>query len=560
MKVTTRRNWILTVLFLVGLTPPLHADSTAKRCPMPVSDPYCFNLIATTLKPGDRLVVRNGIHTDWGKLVVSRQGTASRPITVTPETPGGVTFRGQTAFILAGKHIDFEYFKFESVRPLYVPADSSQPLSHDNYAALSVVNVRGSSSKRSEWTKSIRVRGLHFRNSGICKLETDLSSDPRPLCSALWPKATDSAHCKRIFENPSDQNYCNLTSLDLPALVAVGPYAEESRVTSSYFSQTRGTADTALRYTGQNISAPTKNRIDHNYYRQDQIPHRLIANGGEAVRICYFDSSSSPNEKMTGDLVDNNLFYQYKGDSEVISSKGIGTRILFNVLIGSGHHSDAGHLSLRGGRDSLVVGNAFFHMPVGIRVFGEHQHIRNNFFFDVEQAIILPNGNDQSPHNLGYQQSVNGFVGYNTVVQSTKDGISVASPNGKYIKPPSGNAIYFNLLTAEGGLLLNLNGSSGNRILLNQGLPLESAQLGITNIKQIYIPKGTENFDEANEAVSIIKGRGAACLQMENTITSRTYGTPGAKAQAFSGSCPFDFTVFLDYFEGIPGRAYLRIP
>jgi len=72
-----------------------------------------FRAKAKDLKPGDTLIVRNGLHVDWGEITISGNGTEQAPILIRPQTPGGAVFTGHTDIALLGTHIVFRGFLFE---------------------------------------------------------------------------------------------------------------------------------------------------------------------------------------------------------------------------------------------------------------------------------------------------------------------------------------------------------------------------------------------------------------------------------------------------------------
>ena len=72
-----------------------------------------FNERAKALRPGDELVVKDGTYAGWATAVVNASGTASKPIVVRPQTPGGVVFRQRTHIRLQGRHVVFKGFRFE---------------------------------------------------------------------------------------------------------------------------------------------------------------------------------------------------------------------------------------------------------------------------------------------------------------------------------------------------------------------------------------------------------------------------------------------------------------
>jgi len=65
-------------------------------------------------KPGLTIVVEDGIYTTETPLLISRQGTADNPISITAATIGGVEIKGTSGFVIAksASHIRIKGFKF----------------------------------------------------------------------------------------------------------------------------------------------------------------------------------------------------------------------------------------------------------------------------------------------------------------------------------------------------------------------------------------------------------------------------------------------------------------
>ncbi|MDX9981657.1 MAG: chondroitinase-B domain-containing protein, partial [Lentisphaeria bacterium] len=75
-----------------------------------------FQARAEQLRPGDELVVADGIYADWRVKVVA-QGTAEAPILIRPETPGGVTLRLNSSIRIEGQHVVLKGFRFDHCGP-----------------------------------------------------------------------------------------------------------------------------------------------------------------------------------------------------------------------------------------------------------------------------------------------------------------------------------------------------------------------------------------------------------------------------------------------------------
>ena len=67
---------------------------------------------AKTARPGDTLVICNGAYADW-RTSIACKGIEGKPITIRPETPGGVMFRLKTRIDITGDWVVFRGFRFE---------------------------------------------------------------------------------------------------------------------------------------------------------------------------------------------------------------------------------------------------------------------------------------------------------------------------------------------------------------------------------------------------------------------------------------------------------------
>jgi len=88
--------------------------SSASGRTHPVSTEAAFNKRASELAPGDVLVVRDGEYGGWS-LRLETSGTADRPIIVTAETPGGVTFAGTASLRVRADHLIVGGFVFKQL-------------------------------------------------------------------------------------------------------------------------------------------------------------------------------------------------------------------------------------------------------------------------------------------------------------------------------------------------------------------------------------------------------------------------------------------------------------
>ncbi len=133
-------------------------------------------------------------------------------------------------------------------------------------------------------------------------------------------------------------------------------------------------------------------------------------NGMESIRTGHGDTSSSVN---TYTNIYNCLFEDVQGDGETVSIKS--SRALVKDCTFR-NCPNKGQLSIRDGSNSVVEGNWFLNMRIGIRVFGKNHWIRNNFLKNCRVGIMVPGGNGTA----NYTVSENCKIAYNTVVNPTK--------------------------------------------------------------------------------------------------------------------------------------------
>lgn len=69
-----------------------------------VKSPQAFREAVKAAKPGDQIVLENGIWLDFD-MVVDARGTAQRPIVVAAQDPGSVILSGQSSLRIAGDHV-----------------------------------------------------------------------------------------------------------------------------------------------------------------------------------------------------------------------------------------------------------------------------------------------------------------------------------------------------------------------------------------------------------------------------------------------------------------------
>ena len=107
-----------------------------------VADPAAYAAAVKKAKPGDRIILRDGVWRDF-QIVFTGTGTADKPITLTAQTPGGVIISGQSNLRIGGAHLVVSNLVF---RDGYSPTkelislrrDSKTPASHTRLTGIVV--------------------------------------------------------------------------------------------------------------------------------------------------------------------------------------------------------------------------------------------------------------------------------------------------------------------------------------------------------------------------------------------------------------------------------------
>jgi poly(beta-D-mannuronate) lyase len=198
---------------------------------------------------------------------------------------------------------------------------------------------------------------------------------------------------------------------------------------------------------------PDRHIIRRNFF--DGRPP-LGTNGGETIRIGT--SQVSMNESLT--RVEENLFVNCDGESEIISNKSVGNIYRANTFI-----ECRGGLVLRHGNRCTVEGNFFFGNDKpgtgGIRIIGEDHVIINNYLERLagshfESAMPWVNGIPDSALNE-YFRIQRAVVAFNTFVechQSMTFGAGVGTRNR--IEQPLDSIVANNIIVSRHGPLIHM--------------------------------------------------------------------------------------------------------
>ena len=318
-----------------------------------------FITAAEKASPGDVIQLKNGTYS--GNITFSQSGTEEKPITIIPESRGGVMINGNSEWTIDAKYITIDGFYFSGGTSTH-PVNFSSASSYCRFINSAIVgwNLGG------EDTRLISIRGSH----------------------------NEVGHCVLRKKN------------NLGMMLEV---VRES-------------------------SARNDHHIHHVYFSYFKDPGN--GNGFETVRI----GTSGQSLSSSYTTLENCVFERCDGESEIISSKSGHNIFRNNTFLNSD-----GALTLRHGHDGLIEGNFFINTLNrtssrcnGIRVIGERQTVRNNYFLNLPidaLAIQVQYGN-QVPHKLTkYDQVKEALIENNTIYNCDK-GITLGSSKRPEDTPP----------------------------------------------------------------------------------------------------------------------------
>ncbi len=135
---------------------------------------------------------------------------------------------------------------------------------------------------------------------------------------------------------------------------------------------------------GENGQVARRLHIHHNYFHDfKQSAIQSENNGLEVIRFGLSGLSMS-----TGNgLVEYNLFVRCEGENELISNKSCGNTYRYNNFL----DSKGAQLTLRHGNDCIAEKN-YFRNTDGLRIFGDRNIVRENFFEQNTLGINIGNG------------------------------------------------------------------------------------------------------------------------------------------------------------------------
>ncbi|MDE3099205.1 MAG: RICIN domain-containing protein [Verrucomicrobiota bacterium] len=361
--------------------------------------------------PGDTIVMASG---SYSGFTMTRNGTASAPITIESATLGGAVITSGTIQLNGCAYITLDGINFTT------SGGSSTVDGVVRYYAVLMDNAAFCRVMQC----SFDLSGQHT-GTGWITLGGNSETNQIDHC-AFGPNSVGS-HSHYIFPTGS------------PTIPGVTPPACRQS-----WADGNGPYNPAIsRYT----------EIDYNYFHDmGSGDGEIIVPGGVGVCGDY---------QNTHTTIEHNLFVNCNGDPEVVSIKSSSNTVRYNTFSTCG-----GVVSFRSGNGSSVYGNFFLCGGVsgsgGCKINEMHHKFYDNY---VENAgsypIMLEDGDYYCTNTFAHAQVVDAEIEYNTVVTPALE-VLVGHSSTRPLKP-TGCVFANNILEGSGTLYQETSGSSVTR-------------------------------------------------------------------------------------------------
>jgi len=338
-NITYKCRQIIAVITVCSLAPSLSAVEYS------VGDKLAYAAAVGKLKPGDTVVLQNGVWSDF-EIVFQGQGTSDKPITLTAQTKGGVILSGQSNLSIAGEHILVSGLVFTGG---YTPTDSV----------------------------------ISFRTS-----------------------KTELANHSRVTETVID-NFSNPERFEVDYWIAM--YGKHNRFDHNHIEGKRNKGVTMAVRLDSEDSQENYHRIDHNYFGLRAVlgsnggetlrigtSHYSLSNSFTLIENNYFDHCDGEVEiisvKSGGNQVRGNLFYESKG--ALTLRHGNDNLVEGNIFLGNGVDHTGGIRVINKRqtiRNNYLEGLTGYRFGGGLVVMNGVPNSSINRYHQVDGAVIENN-------------------------------------------------------------------------------------------------------------------------------------------------------------------------
>ncbi len=160
-----------------------------------------------------------------------------------------------------------------------------------------------------------------------------------------------------------------------------------------------------------------RNRIDHNYFNRTEAldPENPVKNGNEPIQLGQGKYGDEPMAALVEFNLIENMHARDGADPELISVKTGDDVIRYNTFRNNDRSRE---ITLRYAQRCRVEGN--FVLGSGIRVYGSHHVIINNYIADAERGINVPGADGNN-----YPATTDVLIANNTIIDPHTAGISL---------------------------------------------------------------------------------------------------------------------------------------
>ena len=310
-----------------------------------VESPVAYSKIASTLQPGDKVILANGTWNNF-EILFKGEGTQNKPITLTAQTKGKVFLTGQSNLRLAGKYLVVSGLIFK-----------------DGYTPSSAV--------------------VSFRRN-----------------------KEDLAYNSRVTEVVID-NFNNPDKRESDYWVAI--YGQYNRFDHNYLAGKRNKGVTLAVRLDSKSSQENHHKIDHNYFGPRPIlgsnggetlrigtSHYSLSNSYTLVENNYFDRCDGEVEiisiKSGQNKIRNNVFFESRGTLTL--RHGNRNLIEENIFFGNGVDHTGGIRVINKGqivKNNYLEGLTGYRFGSGFTVMNGVPNSKINRYHQVENALVENN-------------------------------------------------------------------------------------------------------------------------------------------------------------------------
>jgi poly(beta-D-mannuronate) lyase len=426
------------------------------------------------LEAGDRIILADGEWRDF-EMVVTGRGEAQRPISVSAQTPGGVTLTGQSNLRIGGQYIHVSGLVF---RDGYSPTGAVISFRRDagdvaRYSRVSEVVIDGFSKpdrNETDYWVSIHGQNNRFDHNHLA------GKTNRGVTLAVRLDAPES----RENHHRIDHNYFG----PRPVLGSNG--GETLRIGTSHFSMFN-----------------SNTLIENNVFDRCDGEVEIISSksGGNVFRNNLFLRSQGSLTLRHGDgnLVERNVFLGYGKDNTG------GIRVINRDQTVRDNYMEG--LRGSGFAGALTVMNGVPNSPVNRYVQVEGAQIRRNSIIDSTR-ITLGAGADEersaAPIESVFADNLLGGASEDPFIRADADLSGIAFENNAVIAGEVDASLDLprvatDMARAENGLLYPIGAGVGD-----VGAPRDLAPVRLDQVGVAWYPKpGNEDRFGAGEAVSV---------------------------------------------------------